>query len=86
MKIALSEQAEEDIRLWNSTDPAKTEKILHLLENIAQTPYTGIGKPEPLKHALSGCWSRRIDHEHRLVYMVGKETITLVSCRYHYSK
>ena len=86
MRIVLSEQAEEDIHFWNSTDPEKTEKIIHLLENIAQTPYSGIGKPEPLKHALSGCWSRRIDREHRLVYKVEHDNLLIISCRFHYQK
>ena len=86
MRIVLSEQAEEDIHFWNSADPEKTEKIIHLLENIAHTPYSGIGKPEPLQHALSGCWSRRIDREHRLVYKVEHDSLLIISCRFHYQK
>jgi toxin YoeB len=59
-------------------------RINHLLENILSEPFTGIGKPEPLKYELTGLWSRRINKEHRLIYRVGKEIIEIVSLRYHY--
>ena len=54
------------------------------MENIMQTPHSGLGKPEPLKYDLSGYWSRRIDREHRLVYKVDEETLYIASCRFHY--
>ena len=84
MNIELSDQAKEDIAHWNRVDPSRTAKIQRLLQSVMQTPYSGLDKPEPLKHSLSGYWSRRIDMEHRLVYMIAGETLYVVSCRYHY--
>ena len=84
MNIRLTAQAEEDIAHWNKTAPEKTRRILRLLEDIGKTPFSGLGKPEPLKHDLQGYWSRRIDLEHRLVYTVAGDTIIIASCRYHY--
>ena len=84
MNIELSGQAKEDIAHWNRVDPSRTAKIQRLLQSVMQTPYSGLGKPEPLKHSLSGYWSRRIDMEHRLVYRIAGETLYVVSCRYHY--
>ncbi len=84
MKIKLSEQAEEDIHHWNTVDPTKTDRIIRLLESIEATPFSGLGKPEPLKYGLAGYWSRRISREHRLVYRVEGETAYIASCRYHY--
>ena len=55
-----------------------------LIKDIKRSPFDGIGKPEPLKHQLKGCWSRRIDNEHRLVYEVTQDAIRIVSCRFHY--
>ena len=71
----------EDFAWWVQQDRKKAVRIL--LE-AAQTPFSGTGKPEPLKHELAGCWSRRIDHEHRLVYAVSEEKIRILACRYHY--
>jgi toxin YoeB len=82
MKIKLSEQAEEDIHHWNTVDPAKTDRIIKLLESIEATPFSGLGKPEPLKHGLVGYWSRRINREHRLLYKVEGGIGYIVSCRY----
>jgi toxin YoeB len=84
VNIELSDQAKEDIAHWNRVDPSRTAKIQRLLQSVMQTPYSGLGKPEPLKHSLSGYWSRRIDMEHRLVYRIAGETLYVVSCRYHY--
>ena len=84
MNIEISDQAKEDIAHWNRVDPSRTAKIQRLLQSVMQTPYSGLGKPEPLKHSLSGYWSRRIDMEHRLVYRIAGETLYVVSCRYHY--
>lgn len=74
----------EDLRYWTRHDRKKAEKILRLLEEIEKTPFTGTGKPEALKYGLAGCWSRRIDREHRLVYRVDGTLITVLACRYHY--
>jgi len=84
VNIELSDQAKEDIAHWNRVDPACTAKIERLLTSAMQTPHSGLGKPEPLKHGLSGYWSRRIDREHRLVYKVEGDTIYVASCRFHY--
>ena len=86
MKSCLFEKtAFDDIAFWAKTDIRMLKKIVQLLESIQQSPYEGIGKPEPLKHQLQGYWSRRIDSEHRLVYKIEESGIVIVSCRYHYS-
>ncbi|MCP4753224.1 MAG: Txe/YoeB family addiction module toxin, partial [Proteobacteria bacterium] len=59
-------------------------RIMKLIKQVLRDPYTGEGKPEPLKHELSGCWSRRIDREHRLVYEIHVDKIRILACRYHY--
>ncbi len=74
----------EDLRYWFVTDPRTAERVLDLVEAITQDPFTGIGKPEPLKHDLAGCWSRRLTQEHRIVYMVRESRIDFLQCRYHY--
>ncbi len=75
-----------DYRYWKTNQPGKAAKIKALLENILDTPFTGIGKPEPLMFEFHGYWSRRIDREHRLVYKVEGDTVVVVACRYHYGK
>lgn len=84
MKLELTEQAQQDVAYWNRMDAKKSGRILALLKNITQTPYSGLGKPEALKYELAGFWSRRIDREQRLVYKVDGDIIYVVSCRYHY--
>ena len=74
----------EDLAWWVEKDRKKALKIIKLIKEIQKNPFEGIGKPEPLKHDLSGCWSRRIDSEHRLVYQVLEEKIRILACRYHY--
>ena len=74
----------EDLAWWVEKDRKKALKIIKLIKEIQKNPFEGIGKPEPLKHDLSGCWSRRIDSEHRLVYQVSEEKIRILACRYHY--
>lgn len=74
----------EDLAWWVEKDRKKALKIIKLIKEIQKDPFRGIGKPEPLKHDLSGCWSRRIDGEHRLVYQVSEEKIRILACRYHY--
>lgn len=81
-----TEKAWEDYTYWFSHDKKKVERIHQLLKNIDPTPYSGIGKPEPLKYDLVGTWSRRIDDEHRLIYSCESDKIILYSCRYRYSK
>jgi toxin YoeB len=76
----------DDLLLWSRSDPRIVIRVLELVQSIDRDPKHGIGKPEPLKHNLSGCWSRWIDQEHRLVYEVLPDRIKLLSARYHYSK
>ena len=76
----------DDYEYWLSHDKKKVLRIHQLLKNLDSTPYTGIGKPEPLKHDLAGTWSRRIDDEHRLIYSCGEGKIIIYSCRYHYGR
>lgn len=83
-KIVLKKQAEEDILYFKKINLKKVERIKQLLRDIQESPFSGIGKPEPLRHDLAGCWSRRIDQEHRLVYRVGQKAIEILQCRYHY--
>lgn len=77
-------RAQEEIEYWRKVNKSITKKIVRLIEEILSTPYYGTGKPEALKHEFSGCWSRRIDKEHRLVYRVDGETVIILSCRFHY--
>lgn len=89
MEIVLLPQAQKDRDYWkNSGNKAIMERISALLKDIMEHPYTGIGKPEPLKYDLAGKWSRRINAEHRLIYSVNENIITVYvfSMRYHYSK
>jgi toxin YoeB len=74
----------EDLTWWVKQDRKMALRVLRLIEETHREPFSGIGKPEPLKHELAGCWSRRIDNEHRLVYQVFKDKIRILACRYHY--
>jgi toxin YoeB len=74
----------EDLAWWAQQDQKKALRIFRLIQETHADPFGGIGKPEPLKHELAGCWSKRIDQEHRLVYQVLDETIRILACRYHY--
>jgi toxin YoeB len=86
MQIIYSPRAKSELDYWvKSGNKTILNKILLLVKSIIEEPYNGIGKPEPLKHNLSGCWSRRIDKEHRLVYEVDDDTkITILSLKGHY--
>jgi toxin YoeB len=84
MNILFTDDAWEDYLYWQQTDKQTLRKINHLLKEIQRTPFTGIGKPEPLKHQLQGCWSRRIDSEHRLVYEITDNTLQVIGYRFHY--
>jgi toxin YoeB len=74
----------EDLAWWVEKDRKKALRIIKLIKEVQRSPFAGTGKPEQLKHELSGCWSRRIDREHRLVYQVKEDTIRILACRYHY--
>jgi len=84
MKLIFSENAWEDYLYWQKTDKKTLKRINQLISDIQRSPCEGLGKPEPLKHALSGYWSRRIDGEHRLVYRAENDAVFLVQLRYHY--
>ncbi|MEZ5042748.1 MAG: Txe/YoeB family addiction module toxin [Saprospiraceae bacterium] len=89
MKIEFTEHGWEDFEYWIETDKEIVNKIKELIKSIRQTPFKGLGKPEPLKHSLKGFWSRRITQEHRLVYKItGKKSedqkCSIIQCRYHY--
>ena len=84
MKIEFSESAWEDYLYWQKTDKAILKRINGLIHDIQRSPFEGIGKPEPLKHALSGFWSRRINDEHRIVYSVERNVLRIAQVRYHY--
>jgi toxin YoeB len=83
--ISFSDTALEHFGYWIKEDKRMSLKILKLIEDIQRDPFSGRGKPEPLKGNLSGFWSRRIDEEHRLVYQVEKNQVLIISCRFHYS-
>ena len=74
----------EDMEWWIKNDRKKALRIIRLIKEVVREPFHGTGKPEQLRHELSGCWSRRIDKEHRLVYEVFDDKIRILSCRYHY--
>ena len=84
MTVEFTASAYKDYCHWKRTDKKKIEKIHALCRAIAEEPYEGLGKPEPLKYDLQGCWSRRIDRTHRLVYCIHKKNIVILACRYHY--
>ena len=84
MRLIWSDKSWNEYLGWQSSDKKVLKKINSLIKDIKRDPFVGIGKPEPLKYELAGCWSRRITDEHRLVYIVEDETISIVSCRYHY--
>lgn len=74
----------EDLAWWIQQDRKQALRIVKLLKEIQRSPFEGTGKPEALKHELAGCWSRRIEQEHRLVYEVKEDRIRILACRYHY--
>ena len=84
MNISFTSEAFKDYQNWSKEDKKIFAKIGSLIKDIERTPYKGLGKPEPLKHELSGYWSRRITQEHRLVYKVKNDTIFIALCKYHY--
>ena len=84
MKLIFAEQAWDDYLYWQKTDKQIIKRINTLISEITRDPFSGIGKPEPLKHALSGYWSRRINDEHRIVYKVNADALLIAQLRYHY--
>ncbi|MEF8714413.1 MAG: Txe/YoeB family addiction module toxin [Accumulibacter sp.] len=84
MKLIFAEEAWDDYLYWQKQDRRMVERINKLVAEIQRQPFEGIGKPEPLKHALSGFWSRRINDEHRIVYRVEGDTLQIAQLRFHY--
>ncbi len=84
MRYIFVDESWEDYLYWQKTNKKYVRKINDLLKDISRTPFTGLGKPEPLKHKYKGFWSRRIDNEHRLIYAVRDDEIWIAKCRYHY--
>lgn len=84
MKLIFSEHAWEDYLYWQETDRQMLKRINRLIREIMRDPFTGAGKPEPLKHGLSGYWSRRLNDEHRIVYRPAEDAVLIAQLRYHY--
>lgn len=82
--ISWFEEAWDDYIYWQSQDKKTLKRINLLIKDILRQPFEGIGKPEPLKYNMSGCWSRRIDETNRLVYRYENDNLYIISCRYHY--
>jgi toxin YoeB len=83
-KVAFLTRSFDEFNPWAIKDKKIYTKIVNIIKDIQRDPFSGIGKPEALKHDLSGFWSRRITQEHRLVYSVSDEEIVIVSCKFHY--
>lgn len=83
--LTWTQEAWESYLYWQGQDKKTLKRINRLITETLREPFSGIGKPEPLKESLSGFWSRRIDDTHRLVYAVDDGVITIISCRYHYT-
>lgn len=84
MRIKFDDHAWEDYLYWQQNSKPTLKRINVLINEIQRSPFEGIGKLEPLKHQFAGFWSRRIDEEHRLVYAVQHDVLTILQCRYHY--
>ena len=84
MKLVFSDHAWEDYLYWQKNDRKMVERINKLIQEVKREPFSGVGKPEALKHALSGFWSRRITDEHRMVYRVETEALLVAPLRHHY--
>jgi toxin YoeB len=84
MKLIFAENAWEDYLYWQRANKKLLKRINLLIQDIQRSPFDGIGKPEPLKHALSGYWSRRVNDEHRIVYKVADDSLFIAQLRYHY--
>ena len=84
MKIIFAAEAGEDYRFWQETDKKAVRRIHELIKDTTRSPFSGIGKPEPLRFALSGYWSRRITAEHRMVYKIDQDNLLIAQLRYHY--
>ena len=84
MRLVYAPRGWDDYRWWQANDREMLKRINRLIDDALRDPTAGIGKPEPLRHVLAGCWSRRIDQEHRLVYLVDGDDVVILQARYHY--
>ena len=84
LELLFTDPGWRDYLFWQRTDRRMVKRINELIRDTLRSPFQGIGKPEPLRHELQGCWSRRIDSEHRLVYEVHEQQVRFIACRYHY--
>ncbi|MBT0568713.1 Txe/YoeB family addiction module toxin [Curvibacter sp. CHRR-16] len=84
MRLIFSDEAWEDYLFWQKQDRRMVDRINKLIKETTREPFAGVGKPEPLKHALAGYWSRRITDEHRMVYKVADDALWIVQLGYHY--
>lgn len=86
MRLVFTPRGWADYCWWQANDRAVVKRINRLVDDALRDPSSGIGKPEPLRHVLAGCWSRRIDAEHRLVYLVDGADLVVLQARYHYER
>ena len=84
MRVVFTPHGWDDYTHWQTTDRSILKRINRLIDDARRDPFTGIGKPEQLRHALSGTWSRRITEEHRLVYLVDDDDLVILQARFHY--
>ncbi|HEX3823672.1 MAG TPA: Txe/YoeB family addiction module toxin [Mycobacteriales bacterium] len=84
MRLVFTPHGWEDYQPWVQTDRSTLKRINRLIDDVLRDPFSGLGKPEQLRHALAGAWSRRITAEHRLVYLVDGDDVVIVQARYHY--
>ena len=83
-KLSFVDESWEDYSYWLKVDKTLFKRLNQLIKETLRNPFEGLGKPEPLKYKYQGCWSRRINQEHRLVYKVLDNEIIILSCRFHY--
>ena len=86
MRLVFTPHAWEGHLYWQQADRQQVKRINRLIQDSVRDPQSGIGKPEPLRHLLHGAWSRRIDSEHRLVYLVDADDLVILQLRFHYEK
>ncbi len=84
MRLVFTPHGWQDYLHWHSADRAVLKRVNRLIDDALRDPFSGIGKPEQLRHALAGGWSRRITEEHRLVYLVDGDDLVVIQVRYHY--
>lgn len=85
MRLVFTPHGWDDYQWWVANDKATLKRVNRLLDEIVRSPFEGIGKPESLRHILANCWSRRVDEEHRLVYLVDDDDIVVLQARFHYA-